>query len=1100
MYRVRSKDGRPWKRFYRNANGEIDSHFTPGQYFDLVQPITSDNSMQRLASQIKRSRCDNQLIIPNLPKDGRTTDFNLVARGLRLDPFDKGILDADLAGANLLSLPNLHERSQDKLIRAGLPSNMAYVAVWSSSRFLITAEPKECLHIIFPFKEALNQDEYRDFLELVEGDVRMAERGRILATMPPTFEKNVPFTDYERYQEIYYQEGELLDAKKYMEGRSKPAAISSREVYRHIHHQLDNEHFYDALKDYFDDKKQKVSWSDIRTLTETSSYLVKTGRMKHRHNIHYQLLRLAHRSKVDIQDVITWILEDEILLGKHSESELLSQASKVKRDFLEKSRGGSIEKIFTPGEIIEVYHDSLQDLTNETWRELFIRDGVVVISSPCGSGKDYFGIKGFIDRLDPESLISVAHRIAVGRTTEKTLGLTYQDDMGLDSIDKDKDKRNRKLIYMPGHETPSILIQSIHYLDKSGAIQKRQAVVVNEIEHVLEEIYLAPESQNSQDLYDRHSKWFRNFLTLCDEADICIFASDMASAGLTGWFLEQLNSWKKEQRRLLLNHTDYIATMRFSQLASEAEAISTVIELIRDNKTVAIVSDAGTRDSKRSVERLAAPIKEILNTSSHQIKTFDRYSFDDEVRPNLRDDPWDVIPKLFDDGMQAMVVSPIFDVGWQNARSEENYVFDAVVMIDWYGMAHGQRLIQWFRRYRFTTQVFAYIKHSRGIYQKTKKAEEPASIPVKYDLWTEFLKIGGAVMADRMDAPRQHFWDEIEDRGGNFVASPYPLEPQLLDNVQSILNNEMVRVEDANAENLKKSADLLSQVCEIIFEEMELDPTYKEIKLRQVKSLQSLTKEEILALNKSVISDDDAVNLARAWRGNEYEKAALQHQLPLMDVSLIAQLLQEVDLSLQGSFPSNIRSLLELTLDKRYKTEIVWNGIDNTDAWVDFIEGHKDQILSTGYKHLVMRGIGPSLRNFIKMFAELFCFDFEEREKKTGIAQAQKDLEASYAKRGITVRGSKVMEKRTWLKHQMLIKVNKDEPLTHIENQFYETIGDRVILRRRDIVPMRLYSILTDILDVGTADIVDIEDLALHKPETLGINDSEKNNFYKASF
>ena len=92
------------------------------------------------------------------------------------------------------------------------------------------------------------------------------------------------------------------------------------------------------------------------------------------------------------------------------------------------------------------------------------------------------------------------------------------------------------------------------------------------------------------------------------------------------------------------------------------------------------------------------------------------------------------------------------------------------------------------------------------------------------------------------------------------------------------------------------------------------------------------------------------------------------------------------------------------------------------------------------------------------------------------------------------------MDRRTWLKHQMLIKVKKDERLTAIENQFIKTIGDRVILRRRDIVPMRLYSILTDILNGGSADIVDIEDLALHKPETLGINDSEKNNFYKASF
>ena len=152
------------------------------------------------------------------------------------------------------------------------------------------------------------------------------------------------------------------------------------------------------------------------------------------------------------------------------------------------------------------------------------------------------------------------------------------------------------------------------------------------------------------------------------------------------------------------------------------------------------------------------------------------------------------------------------------------------------------------------------------------------------------------------------------------------------------------------------TADLLSQVCEIIFEEMELDPTYKEIKLRQVKSLQSLTKEEILALNKSVLSDQDAVNLARAWRAMNMRKKALQHQLPLMDMSLLAQLLQEVDLSLRGSFPSNIRSLLELTLDKRYKTEIVWNGLDNTDPWVDFVEEHKEQILSTGYKHLVSRG------------------------------------------------------------------------------------------------------------------------------------------------
>ena len=52
--------------------------------------------------------------------------------------------------------------------------------------------------------------------------------------------------------------------------------------------------------------------------------------------------------------------------------------------------------------------------------------------------------------------------------------------------------------------------------------------------------------------------------------------------------------------------------------------------------------------------------------------------------------------------------------GWQIAIDDEAYIFDAVVVICDHGLTHAEKLKEFFRRFRYTKQVFVYVKKRIG--------------------------------------------------------------------------------------------------------------------------------------------------------------------------------------------------------------------------------------------------------------------------------------------------------------------------------------------------------------------------------------------------
>jgi hypothetical protein len=88
----------------------------------------------------------------------------------------------------------------------------------------------------------------------------------------------------------------------------------------------------------------------------------------------------------------------------------------------------------------------------------------------------------------------------------------------------------------------------------------------------------------------------------------------------------------------------------------------------------------------------------------------DRY----KPRPNMYSDPHVSIKQAFDQGMVCSIFSPAYDCGWQIAIDDEAYIFDAVVVICDHGLTHAEKLKEFFRRFRYTKQVFVYVKKRIG--------------------------------------------------------------------------------------------------------------------------------------------------------------------------------------------------------------------------------------------------------------------------------------------------------------------------------------------------------------------------------------------------
>ena len=271
MLVLRSLDGEP-RKIYSKRNGVIEDQFFPGETFSLEKRLTRETFTFESAANLWRfAQTDNRVIARNLPKNGSSI-FTLKKRTLLNDSLYFLIADVD-SSLNGLLKDDLRDCVSAFINKAGLPSDLGWVAKWSSSRFLLSGERKASIHICLLLTEDITEDQAKHIMASIGADPRMSERGRLLATMSPTFDEGDLFSDFARYTEIEYQDGDSLDPKPLL---SKAAInLVNNPADDHIHRIIEGwetSKFFDALKTYFSNPKENqnqkihgIGTKDIRS-------------------------------------------------------------------------------------------------------------------------------------------------------------------------------------------------------------------------------------------------------------------------------------------------------------------------------------------------------------------------------------------------------------------------------------------------------------------------------------------------------------------------------------------------------------------------------------------------------------------------------------------------------------------------------------------------------------------------------------------------------------------------------------------------------------------------------------------------------------------
>ena len=129
----------------------------------------------------------------------------------------------------------------------------------------------------------------------------MCERTRIHCVLAPTFDELWMLDgDYERYHEIVIEHGEPLDLKaiqhktpENIELFDEEEALHRKERQKKYEESQDTKALFDGWKEYFEDQGESVPWKETKRLAKASEHLLQNRRIKHRHQIHYWLMKIA---------------------------------------------------------------------------------------------------------------------------------------------------------------------------------------------------------------------------------------------------------------------------------------------------------------------------------------------------------------------------------------------------------------------------------------------------------------------------------------------------------------------------------------------------------------------------------------------------------------------------------------------------------------------------------------------------------------------------------------------------------------------------------------------------------------------------------------
>ena len=713
------------RKIFRLKGKDIKSDFPIGKRLRLIESIPNDEmSLERIALGILKAREQSGFILPALPANGQFDDFSATKIALKDAPRRFFVADVDLEVTDDLLSLDLRSRAKWWIQREGLPINTGFIAIWSSSAFK-KGNKKLSIHIYFLLAEAYKEKDLRRYTRDLACDEKMCEKTRIHCVLAPTFDELWMLDgDYERYHEIVIEHGEPLDLKaipsktpQNIDLFDEEEDLQRKENQRKFEESQDTKALFDGWKEYFEDQGESVPWKETKRLAKASEHLLQNRRIKHRHQIHYWLMKIAYERTRDTYESMAEILNSRILLGNHEPKELLDQAQRIRQEFLDDSQGGDIREIFEPDEIMTIDGHLTEPLLAEDLDKIFGEQTITMLGLSEGAGKTHFVMTPALDRYDPNSAISITHRWNIAKKQSLDWGFEHGEDIGKDNPESAHlEPWEIKTHAWPNADNPVLTIQSLQYRLKNGKVKKVAVAIIDEIEHVMRELWLDPEMRGKTNAWDRHSKQFHALLEICNSADQVWLADASGSRDTVGWLITEIANHSGKKKRLLRNEVDYVSRMTFRDIPEREDAILTAVKLLNEGKRIAIITDHGDNPNKGKIDKFLLPIKKLAKLKNNEIYgvTGD-IARDEAIGRMIATDP-SKIKTLIDEGLKCLMISPVFDSGW-SYHEDGNYRFDAVITILAHGLTYADEIKQMIRRFRLTTDAYIYMK-DRGYQRK----------------------------------------------------------------------------------------------------------------------------------------------------------------------------------------------------------------------------------------------------------------------------------------------------------------------------------------------------------------------------------------------
>ena len=336
-------------------------------------------------------------------------------------------------------------------------------------------------------------------------------------------------------------------------------------------------------------------------------------------------------------------------------------------------------------------------------------------------------------------------------------------------------------------------------------------------------------------------------------------------------------------------------------------------------------------------------------------------------------------------------------------------------------------------------------------------------------LHDDFQARGRACRARRREDIETHFWLMISDFGGRSLENPFQHTAQQRLEVKGLFKNFTDASKEGSIERVREEGAILYEFSKLIFEKMpfhdELD-----LSLQPLEDLEAINDDYLARMIKSVepITQKRALELIEIWNRNEFFISSADNDLLEMDRAIQAKLLWNVDQVLSNQFLPNMSHLLDFLLTERGEIEFLVNGLPEHAVFVDFVKENKQQLNEGEITSIANSGEKVALRRFLEKIANHYFLDFRTEQKISGKENGhqittlrKQELEGFYRRQKVSLPKTD-KDRKIYMKREVIRKRIAGETLSRQEDAFYKTIGERVILKRRELVPTRVYTKLLE--------------------------------------